>query len=168
MWSRFLASSSCSKYAASSSLFENAVPEVADGTIEIVAMARDAGNRTKIGVRSTNPNVEAKGACVGLQGIRIKQINDALNGERIDIFVWNDDPVQLIAQAISPAKVLSVLVYPELRQALVIVPDMQYSLAIGKGGQNARLASQVTGWKIDIKDESTAYREKIKFKINVL
>ncbi len=149
-------------------LFENAVPEVADGTIEIVAMARDAGNRTKIGVRSTNPNVEAKGACVGLQGIRIKQINDALNGERIDIFVWNDDPVQLIAQAISPAKVLSVLVYPDLRQALVIVPDMQYSLAIGKGGQNARLASQVTGWKIDIKDESTAYREKIKFKINVL
>jgi N utilization substance protein A len=149
-------------------LFENAVPEVADGTIEIVAMARDAGNRTKIGVRSTNPNVEAKGACVGLQGIRIKQINDALNGERIDIFVWNDDPVQLIAQAISPAKVLSVLVYPDLRQALVIVPDMQYSLAIGQGGQNARLASQVTGWKIDIKDESTAYREKIKFKINVL
>ena len=149
-------------------LFETAVPEIADGTIEIVAMARDAGYRTKIGVRSTNPNVEAKGACVGLQGTRIKQINQALNDERIDIFVWNDDPVQLIAQSISPAKALSVLAYPELRQALVIVPDMQYSLAIGKAGQNARLASQVTGWKIDIKDESTAYREKIKFKINVL
>ncbi len=149
-------------------LFETVIPEVADGTIEIVSMARDAGFRTKVCVRSTNPNVEAKGACVGLQGSRIKQINDALNGERIDLFVWNEDPVQLIAGAISPAKALSVLVYPELRQSLIIVPDMQYSLAIGKGGQNARLASQVTGWKIDIKDESTAYREKIKFKINVL
>ena len=149
-------------------LFETIVPEVSDGTIEIVGMARDAGSRTKVAVRSDNPNVDPKGACVGLQGNRIKQINTALNGERVDIFVWNDDPVQLIAQSITPARAMSVLTFPELRQALIIVPDLQYSLAIGKGGQNARLASQITGWKIDIKDESTAYREKIKFKINVL
>ena len=97
-----------------------------------------------------------------------ERINDALNGERVDIFVWQNDPVQLIAQALTPARAMSVLVTPETRQALVIVPDMQYSLAIGRAGQNARLASQVTGWKIDIKDESSAYREKLKFKINVL
>ena len=149
-------------------LIENIVPEVADGTIEIVAMARDAGSRTKIGVRSTDPNVDAKGACVGLQGVRIKQINQALNGERIDVFVWDEDPVKLIAQAISPATVLGVMTFPELHQALVVVPDLQYSLAIGKAGQNARLASQATGWKIDIKDESTCAKEHIKFKYNVL
>lgn len=149
-------------------LFETIIPEVADGTIEIVAMARDAGSRTKIGVRSTNPNVEAKGACVGLQGVRIKQINQALNGERIDIFVWDEDPVKLLAQAISPALAVGVMTFPDLHQALIIVPDTQYSLAIGKAGQNARLASQATGWKIDIKDESTAAKEKIRFKYNVL
>lgn len=149
-------------------LFETYIPEVSDGTIEIVNIARDAGSRTKIGIRTDDVNLEPKGACVGLQGSRIKQVNNALNGERIDIFVWQNDPVQLIAQALTPARAMSVLVTPETRQALVIVPDMQYSLAIGKAGQNARLASQVTGWKIDIKDESTAYREKLKFKINVL
>ena len=149
-------------------LIENIVPEVADGTIEIVAMARDAGSRTKIGVRSTDPNVDAKGACVGLQGVRIKQINQALNGERIDVFVWDENPVKLIAQAISPATALSVMTEEEERKALVVVPDLQYSLAIGKAGQNARLASQATGWKIDIKDESTCAKDKIKFKYNVL
>ena len=107
-------------------------------------------------------------ACGGVGGARIKQINQALNGERIDIFNWDDDPVKLIAQAIAPAVVLSVMTFPDLRQALIIVPDLQYSLAIGKAGQNARLASQVTGWKIDIKDESTAAAEHIKFKYNVM
>ena len=149
-------------------LFETIIPEVADGTIEIVSMARDAGSRTKVGVRSTNENVEPKGACVGLQGVRIKQINQALNGERIDIFVWSDDPVKLLAQAISPALAVGVMAFPDLKQAMIIVPDAQYSLAIGKAGQNARLASQATGWKIDIKDESTAAKEHIKFKYNVL
>jgi N utilization substance protein A len=100
--------------------------------------------------------------------MRVKQINQALNGERIDIFVWSDDPIRLIAEALTPATVLSVLPDPEEKKATVIVPDSQFSLAIGKGGQNARLASQATGWKIDIKDESTAYQEGIKFKINVL
>lgn len=147
-------------------LFEQNVPEISDGTIEIVKMARDPGLRTKIAVRTDNPNVEAKGACVGPKGLRIKKINEALNGENIDVFLWSDDPVKLISQALSPAQSLSVMVDTDQRQALVIVPDSQLSLAIGKGGQNVRLASIVTGWKIDIKDESTAYRENISFKIN--
>jgi N utilization substance protein A len=149
-------------------LFETTIPEVASGVIEVMAVARDAGYRSKVGVKSNNPDVDPKGSCVGQQGSRVKQINYALNGERIDIFVWSDDPIQLIAEALTPATVLSVLPDPEERKATVIVPDSQFSLAIGKGGQNARLASQATGWKIDIKDESTAFQEGIKFKINVL
>ena len=148
-------------------LFEMYIPEIASGVVEIIALAREAGNRTKIGIRSNNINVDAKGACVGLNGSRIKQINDALNGERIDIFEWKDNPVQLIAEAPTPAKVISVLVNEEEKRSVVIVPDQQFSLAIGRGGQNARLASQTTGWKIDIKDETTAYREEIRFKPNV-
>lgn len=148
-------------------LFEMYVPEVASGVIEVLAIAREPGNRTKIGVKSNNINVDPKGACVGMQGARIKQINAALNGERIDIFEWNDDPVKLIAEAMTPSRVISVLINEEERKSVVIVPDDQYSLAIGKGGQNARLASQVTGWKIDIKDETTAYQTGIKFKPNV-
>ena len=148
-------------------LFEMYIPEIASGVVEIIALAREAGNRTKIGIRSNNINVDAKGACVGLNGSRIKQINDALNGERIDIFEWKDNPVQLIAEALTPAKVISVLVNEEEKRSVVIVPDQQFSLAIGRGGQNARLASQTTGWKIDIKDETTAYREEIRFKPNV-
>lgn len=148
-------------------LFEMYIPEIASGVVEIIALAREAGNRTKIGIKSNNINVDAKGACVGLNGSRIKQINDALNGERIDIFEWKDDPVQLIAEALTPAKVISVLVNEEEKRSVVIVPDQQFSLAIGRGGQNARLASQTTGWKIDIKDETTAYREEIRFKPNV-
>ena len=111
--------------------------------------------------------VDPKGACVGMGGIRIKQINNALNGERVDIFNWSDNPINLIAEALTPARVISVLVDEKEHKSLVIVPDDQFSLAIGKGGQNARLASQVSGWKIDIKDETTAYKEGLKFKPNV-
>ena len=148
-------------------LFETYVPEVASGVIEVIGIAREPGSRTKIGIKSSNINVDAKGACVGLQGSRIKQINEALNGERIDIFEWNDDPIKLIAEALTPARVISVLIYEENKKSVVIVPDDQYSLAIGKGGQNARLASQVTGWKIDIKNEDKAYELGIRFKPNV-
>ena len=148
-------------------LFETNIPEVASGVIEIVAIARDPGSRTKIAVRSNNEMVDAKGACVGLQGARIKRINDALNGERVDIFIWQDDPINLIAEALTPAKVISVLIDEKEHKSLVIVPDDQFSLAIGKGGQNARLASQASGWKIDIKNETTAYQEGLKFKPNV-
>ena len=148
-------------------LFEMYIPEVASGVIEIVALAREPGSRTKIAIKSNNINVDAKGACVGLNGARIKQINNALNGERIDIFEWKENPIQLISEALTPAKVISVLVNEEEKRSIVIVPDQQFSLAIGKGGQNARLASQTSGWKIDIKDETTAYREEIKFKPNV-
>ena len=148
-------------------LFENCVPEVSDGTIEIINVARDPGNRTKVGIISNNPAVDAKGTCIGPNGSRIKQINEALNGEKIDIFTWHDEPIMLIAEALTPAKVISVLPDPETKKSVVIVPDEQFTLAIGKGGQNVRLACMVTGWKIDIKDETTAYREEIKFRPNV-
>lgn len=148
-------------------LFELYIPEIAQGVIEVMGIVREPGNRTKIGIKSNNINVDAKGACVGIGGARIKQINQALNGERIDIFEWNDNPILLIAEALTPAKVISVLVDEETHKSIVIVPDDQFSLAIGKGGQNVRLASQVTGWRIDIKDETTAYREEIRFKPNV-
>lgn len=148
-------------------LFEMYIPEVATGVIELMTIAREPGSRTKVGVKSNNINVDAKGSCVGLQGSRIKQINEALAGERIDIFNWSDNPIILIAEALTPSKVISVLVNEEGRKATVIVPDDQLSLAIGKGGQNVRLASNSTGWKIDIKDETTAYRDGISFKPNV-
>ena len=148
-------------------LFEMYIPEVASGVIEVMAIAREPGSRTKVAVKSNNINVDAKGSCVGMQGQRVRQINEALAGERIDIFVWQNDPVQLIAQALTPARVISVLADPETKKSTVIVPDDQFSLAIGKGGQNVRLASLTTGWKIDIKDETAAYREEISFKPNV-
>ncbi len=148
-------------------LFELYIPEIAQGVIEVIGIVREPGNRSKIGIKSNNINVDAKGACVGVGGARIKQINQALNGERIDIFEWNDNPILLIAEALTPAKVISVLIDEDTHKAIVIVPDEQFSLAIGKGGQNVRLASQVTGWRIDIKDETTAYREEIRFKPNV-
>lgn len=148
-------------------LFELYVPEIASGVIEVMALAREPGSRTKIGVKSNNINVDAKGSCVGMQGARVKQINEALGGERIDIFNWSDNPVILIAEALTPAKVISVLTDEATHKSTVIVPDDQFSLAIGKGGQNVRLASLTTGWKIDIKDETTAYREGISFKPNV-
>jgi N utilization substance protein A len=148
-------------------LFEMYIPEVASGVIEVMAIAREPGSRTKIAVKSNNPNVDAKGSCVGLQGSRVKQINEALSGERIDIFNWSDNPIILIAEALTPAKVISVLTDETTRKSTVIVPDEQFSLAIGKGGQNVRLASLTTGWKIDIKDETTAYRDGISFTPNV-
>ncbi len=148
-------------------LFETNIPEVASGVIEIMSIARDPGSRTKIGVKSNNDAVDPKGACVGIGGARIKQINNALNGERVDIFNWSDNPVNLIAEALTPARVISVLIDEKEHKSLVIVPDDQFSLAIGKGGQNARLASQVSGWKIDIKNETTAYKDGLKFKPNV-
>lgn len=148
-------------------LFELTIPEVADGSIEIMGISRDPGDRTKIGVLSLKENLDPKGACVGQGGLRIKKINDILNGEKIDIFAWKDDPVELIAEALLPAKSLSVMADVKSKQATVIVPDDQYSLAIGKKGQNARLAAYAIGWKIDIKNLSTAKEEGIKFEYNV-
>lgn len=148
-------------------LFEINIPEIADGSIEIMGISRDPGSRTKIGVLSTKPNVDAKGACVGHGGLRIKEINEALNNEKIDIFTWKDDPVELIAEALLPAKCVSVIADEKTRKALVIVQDEQYSLAIGKSGQNARLAAYAIDWKIDIKKLSDATSEGIKFSYNV-
>ena len=138
-------------------LFEAEVTEVREGIVEIKSIAREAGSRTKIAVSSTNPNVDPVGACVGMNGARVIAIVDELRGEKIDIINWSDDPAVLIENALSPAKVVSVDVDPEEKSASVIVPDYQLSLAIGKEGQNARLAARLTGYKIDIKSESQAY-----------
>lgn len=135
-------------------LFEEEVAEVHDGTVEIRSIAREAGARTKMAVWSNNPDVDPVGACVGLNGQRVNVIVDELRGEKIDIVEWSDDPAKLIENALSPAKVVSVEVYEDERAARVIVPDYQLSLAIGKEGQNARLAARLTGYKIDIKCES--------------
>ncbi len=137
-------------------LFEAEVAEIQDGVIEIKSIAREAGSRTKIAVCSTNPDVDAVGACVGLNGIRVGAVVDELNGEKIDIINWDENPALLIENALSPAKVISVLADPDDKTALVIVPDYQLSLAIGKEGQNARLAAKLTGFKIDIKSETQA------------
>jgi N utilization substance protein A len=132
-------------------LFALEVPEIADGTVEIAALAREAGHRTKIAVRSTVPGVNAKGACIGPMGQRVRNVMSELGGEKIDIVDWSDDPAQLVAHALSPAQVTSVTVVDEAaRSARVVVPDFQLSLAIGKEGQNARLAARLTGWRIDI------------------
>ncbi len=138
-------------------LFEAEVTEVRDGTVEIRSISREAGSRTKIAVSSNNPNVDPVGACVGMNGARVNAIVDELRGEKIDIINWSDDPAVLIENALSPAKVVSVDVDPEEKSASVIVPDHLLSLAIGKEGQNARLAAKLTGYKIDIKSESQAY-----------
>ena len=137
-------------------LFEAEVAEMQDGTVEIKSIAREAGSRTKIAVMSNNPDVDAVGACVGMNGIRVGAVVDELKGEKIDIVSWDENPAFLIENALSPAKVISVLADPEDKTALVIVPDMQLSLAIGKEGQNARLAAKLTGFKIDIKSETQA------------
>ena len=138
-------------------LFEAEVTEVRDGTVEIKSIAREAGSRTKIAVSSNNPNVDPVGACVGMNGARVNAIVDELRGEKIDIINWSEDPAVLIENALSPAKVVSVDVDPEEKSAAVVVPDYQLSLAIGKEGQNARLAAKLTGYKIDIKSETQAY-----------
>lgn len=135
-------------------LFEREVSEVEDGTVEIMSVSREAGSRTKIAVRSNNDKVDAVGACVGLNGQRVNTIVEELNGEKIDIIEYNDDPAIFIEHALSPSKVVSVTVDPEDKAARVVVPDFQLSLAIGKEGQNARLAARLTGYKIDIKSET--------------
>ncbi|MGN0505476.1 MAG: transcription termination factor NusA [Lachnospiraceae bacterium] len=135
-------------------LFEAEVTEVRDGTVEIRSISREAGARTKMAVSSNDPNVDPVGACVGLNGARVNAIVEELRGEKIDIINWSDDPATLIENALSPAKVVSVEVDPEEKSARVIVPDYQLSLAIGREGQNARLAARLTGYKIDIKSES--------------
>lgn len=137
-------------------LFEKEVAEVQDGTVEIKSIAREAGSRTKIAVWSNDENVDPVGACVGLNGARVNAIVNDLKGEKIDIINWDEDPAVLIENALSPSKVVSVVVNEEEKSARVVVPDYQLSLAIGKEGQNARLAARLTGYKIDIKSESQA------------
>ena len=138
-------------------LFEAEVSEVRDGTVEIKSISREAGSRTKIAVASNDPNVDPVGACVGVNGSRVNAIVEELRGEKIDIINWSDDPAVLIENALNPANVVAVDVNEEEKSASVIVPDFQLSLAIGKEGQNARLAARLTGYKIDIKSESQAY-----------
>ena len=137
-------------------LFESEVAEVKDGTDEIKAIAREAGSRTKIAVWSNDPDVDPVGACVGMNGARVNAIVNELRGEKIDIITWNENPAMLIENALSPAKVISVIADAEEKAAKVVVPDYQLSLAIGKEGQNARLAARLTGFKIDIKSETQA------------
>jgi len=141
-------------------LFALEVPEIADGTVEICAIAREAGHRTKIAVRSTRAGVSAKGACIGPMGARVRQVMVELHGEKIDIVDFSDDPAELVAQALSPARVQSVqIVDLAARSARVIVPDYQLSLAIGREGQNARLAARLTGWRIDIRSDTEVVAE---------
>jgi N utilization substance protein A len=135
-------------------LFELEVPELQDGVVELKAVAREAGFRSKIAVYSRDENVDPVGACVGPKGMRVQNIVNELNGEKIDIIKWNSDPSKFVASSLSPAKVVAVEVWEEEKVARVIVPDYQLSLAIGKEGQNARLAAKLTGWKIDIKSET--------------
>ena len=137
-------------------LFEQEVAEIQDGTVEIKSIAREAGSRTKIAVFSNNPNVDAVGACVGVNGARVNLIVDELNGEKIDVINWDENPGNLIQNALSPAKIVAVFADPDEKSAKVVVPDYQLSLAIGKEGQNARLAARLTGYKIDIKSETQA------------
>jgi transcription termination/antitermination protein NusA len=137
-------------------LFELEVPEIAEEIVEITNVAREPGHRTKIAVRSHEPGVDPKGACVGTRGSRVRMVVNELRGEKIDIVLWSDDPAQFVAEALSPAKVKSVTIDQAERTAHVVVPDYQLSLAIGKEGQNARLAARLTGWRIDISSESQA------------
>lgn len=140
-------------------LFEEEVAEVRDGTVEIKAIAREAGSRTKMAVISNDPDVDPVGACVGLNGNRVNAIVDELHGEKIDIIMYDENPAYLIENALSPAKVIAVVADQDNREAIVIVPDNQLSLAIGKEGQNARLAAKLTNYKIDIKSESQAQEQ---------
>lgn len=137
-------------------LFEMEVPEIFDGTVEIKSIAREAGDRSKISVYAHNPEVDPVGSCVGAKGTRVQTIVNELNGEKIDIVEWSEDPIVFVANALSPSKVLDVQVNEEEKSTTVVVPDYQLSLAIGKRGQNARLAAKLTGWKIDIKSETDA------------
>ncbi|CAN5265942.1 transcription termination factor NusA [soil metagenome] len=135
-------------------LFALEVPEIADGTVEICAIAREAGHRTKLAVRSHVAGVSAKGSCIGPMGQRVRSVMSELHGEKIDIVDWSEDPAEMVAHALSPARVSSVQVVDlQARSARVVVPDYQLSLAIGKEGQNARLAARLTGWRIDIRSD---------------
>lgn len=140
-------------------LFEMEVPEIYDGIVEIKSVSREAGDRSKISVYASNPDVDPVGSCVGPKGQRVQAVVDELNGEKIDIVEWSEDPVVYVSNALSPSKVVDVHVDEENKSTTVIVPDYQLSLAIGKRGQNARLAAKLTGWKIDIKSESVAQKE---------
>jgi len=142
-------------------LFEQEVPEIAGGVVEIVSVAREAGSRSKIAVASRDSNVDSVGACVGQRGLRVQAVMDELMGEKIDIIEWDSDVTVFISNALSPAKVVKVDIQPDDKIARVVVPDHQLSLAIGREGQNARLAARLTGWKIDIKSESQ-YREAVE------
>lgn len=141
-------------------LFEKEVAEIQDGIVEIKNIVREAGSRTKLAVWSNDQNVDPVGACVGMNGARVNAIVNDLKGEKIDIINWNEDPCVYIENALSPSKVVSVSVDMEEKSAQVVVPDYQLSLAIGKEGQNARLAARLTGYKIDIKSESQAEEEE--------
>ncbi|MBE5742256.1 MAG: transcription termination/antitermination protein NusA [Clostridiales bacterium] len=143
-------------------LFENVVPEIGQGIVNIKAISRDPGQRTKIAIVSNDANVDAIGACVGNKGMRVNEVVKELNGEKIDIIPWSEDPLEFIAKALSPAKVLKVSALEGEKVARVVVPDDKLSLAIGKDGQNARLAARLTGWKIDVKSESKAKLEEEK------
>ncbi|WP_102346906.1 transcription termination factor NusA [Bacillus sp. Marseille-P3661] len=142
-------------------LFEIEVPEIYDGTVEIKSVAREAGDRSKIAVHSENPEVDPVGSCVGQKGQRVQAIVTELKGEKIDIVRWSKDPVEYVANSLSPSQVVKVLVDEDEKATTVVVPDYQLSLAIGKRGQNARLAAKLTGWKIDIKSQSEAEEQGI-------
>lgn len=142
-------------------LFEKEVPEIYDGTVEVMSVAREAGERSKISVHAENPDVDAVGSCVGAKGARVEAVVNELSGEKIDIVLWDTDPKVFVRNALSPSQVVDVQVDEENQSTVVIVPDNQLSLAIGKKGQNARLAAKLTGWKIDIKSESDAIEEGI-------
>ncbi len=142
-------------------LFELEVPEIYEGTVEVKSIAREAGSRTKIAVWSEDENVDPIGACVGPRGQRVNNIVEELNGEKMDIIKYSEDPAEYVAAALAPADVVSVTIFEQAKSCRVIVPDDQLSLAIGKEGQNARLAARLTGWKIDIKPESTPEEELV-------
>ncbi len=142
-------------------LFEFEIPEIYEGLIEVKSVARDPGNRCKVAVHAQNENIDPVGSCVGQKGVRIQNIINELNGEKIDVIEWNEDPAIFISSALLPAKVMAVDINEEEKSARVIVPDDQLSLAIGKAGQNARLAARLTNWKIDIKSEAQ-FREMLE------
>ena len=146
-------------------LFELEIPEIYEGLIEVKAVSRDPGNRSKVAVYSKNPDIDPVGSCVGSKGIRIQSIINEMNGEKIDVIEWNEDPATFICSALLPAHVMAIDIKEEERFAQVIVPDEELSLAIGKGGQNARLAVKLTNWKIDIKSE-TQFRELMAYENN--
>ena len=146
-------------------LFELEIPEIYEGLIEVKAVSRDPGNRSKVAVYSKNPDIDPVGSCVGSKGIRIQNIINEMNGEKIDVIEWSEDPATFICAALLPAHVMAIDIKEDERFAQVIVPDEELSLAIGKGGQNARLAVKLTNWKIDIKSE-TQYRELMAYEGN--